>query len=353
MPFLNHTDTGAQVVPPWSAIVPGAINADSVEIRKNHRTMVQFSSASDNDFITIATYLSIMSEKAPPIIQSTWGEWENTKSMFLFRLILHTYQLNASANLGHPNPRELSRKSVDILSSLLTDPTNYRINFALPFRKNKFFIGRQDIVKQLNSILSEYTAVLYGIGGIGKTQVAIHYAYTKNVDISAVLWLNASSLESLQESFLRIAQQLVDHYVRLVSSAQPPYGRVAEILGLKGMVDEGGRVKKNINEPDSIVHAVLAWLNFQSNQRWLAVYDNYDDPESFAIGKFMPSLHTGRIIITSRRRECARLGQGIEVGGLSVQEAIELLLQSCQLFSAISEEESKRIIIYSVATRAC
>ncbi|KAN0104171.1 hypothetical protein V8E51_009916 [Hyaloscypha variabilis] len=307
------------VVPPWSAIVPGAINADSVEIRKNHRTMIQFNSANDNDFITITTYLSVMSEKAPPIIQNNWGEWQNTKSQ--------------------PNPRELTKKSVDILSSLLTDPANYQVDFALPFRKNKFFIGRQDIVKRLDSILSEYTAVLYGIGGIGKTQVAQHYVYMKNVDISAVLWLNATSLESLQESFLRIAQELVDHYVRLVSSTQPPYGRVAEILGLKGMVDETGRVKKNIHEPDSIVHAVLSWLNVQSNQGWLAVYDNYDDPESFAIGKFMPSLHTGRIIVTSRRRECARLGKGIEVGSLSVQEGVELLLQSCQLFSAISEEE--------------
>jgi hypothetical protein len=199
---------------------------------------------------------------------------------------------------------------------------------------------------------SKYAAVLYGIGGIGKTQIAMHYVYTRNVNISALLWLNASSLQSLQDSFLRIAQQLVDHYVRLVSSAQPPYGRVAEILGLKGMVDEAGRVKKSIHEPDSIAHAVLAWLNLQSNQRWLAVYDNYDDPESFVIGKFMPSIHAGRIIVTSRRRDCARLGQGLEVGSLSVREGVELLLQSCQLFSDTSEEEGKRTIIFK-ATSTC
>lgn len=249
-------------------------------------------------------------------------------------------------NLGQLNPLELTREPVDTLSFLVADPANYRVNFALPFRKNDFFVGRQDILEQLDSILSEarskHTAVLYGIGGIGKTQIAIHYMYTKNNNISAVLWLNASSLKSLQESFLGIAQQLVDHYVRLVSFAQPPYGRVAEILGLKGMVDEAGRVKKSIHEPDSVAQAVLAWLSLQSNQRWLAVYDNYDDPESFAIGKFMPSIHSGRIIITSRRRDCARLGQGLEVSSLSVREGIELLLQSCQLFADISEGEGKR-----------
>jgi hypothetical protein len=90
MRHLNHTDADAQVVPPWSAIVPGTVNADTVEIRKNHRTMVQFNSASDNDFITIATYLFIMSEKAPVRIQSNWEEWENTKSTFLLGLILDT-----------------------------------------------------------------------------------------------------------------------------------------------------------------------------------------------------------------------------------------------------------------------
>jgi hypothetical protein len=242
----------------------------------------------------------------------------------------------------------LPTEPIDILSSLVTDPSNYAVNFALPFRRNEFFVGRQDIFKQLDSMLSEprskYTAVLYGIGGIGKTQIAIHYVYTRIASISAVLWLNASSLESLRDSFLRIAQQLIDHYVRLVSCVQPPYGRVAEILGLKGMVDEAGRVKRNIDEPDSISHAVLAWLNFQSNHKWLAVYDNYDEPESFAIGKFMPSILAGRIIVTSRRRDCARLGQGVEVGSLSVRDGVELLLQSCQMFSDISKEEGKRTI---------
>src|SRR5580700_173353 len=105
-----------------------------MEIRKNHRTMIQFSSASDNDFITIATYLLIMSERAPSRIQSNWEEWENTKSMFLLDLIFDSLQLNASLNLGQLNPRELSRGPVDTLSSLVTDPTNYRVNFALPFR---------------------------------------------------------------------------------------------------------------------------------------------------------------------------------------------------------------------------
>ena len=230
----------------------------------------------------------------------------------------------------------------------MTDPASFQVRFTLPFRKNEFFVGRENCFKQLDSILSKagskYTAVLYGIGGIGKTEVAVHYVYRKIALNCTVLWLDASSLESLRDSFLKVAQQLVDHYIRLVSATQPPYGMVAEALGLRGMLDDEGRMKNNVHEPDSIVYAVITWLGFKTNQGWLADYDNYDDPENFAIADFMPSDHAGRIIVTSRRRDCARLGQGLEIGNLSVQESVELLYRNCQMFSDIPAEEGTRTL---------
>ena len=55
--------------------------------------MIQFSSASDNDFKNITTYLIIMSGRAPSRIQSNWEGWEDTKSMFLLGLIFDTLNL--------------------------------------------------------------------------------------------------------------------------------------------------------------------------------------------------------------------------------------------------------------------
>lgn len=63
----------SKVVPPWSATVPGATNVDLIEIRKNHRNMVRFRSARDDDFTTIADHLSIMAEKAVDKIASAWS----------------------------------------------------------------------------------------------------------------------------------------------------------------------------------------------------------------------------------------------------------------------------------------
>lgn len=248
-------------------------------------------------------------------------------------------------NLGYAKPSGPLDKPGDFLDSLMTDPMNYRVKFNLPYRKNELFVGRQEIFTQLNAIIfgnrDKQTAVLYGIGGIGKTQIAQHYVHTENVNFSTVLWLNAATVDSIRESFLQIAQHLINHYVELVALSRPPYGRVAEVLGLKRMVDDEGRVQNNTQAVDSVANAVLAWLNLPSNNGWLVIYDNYDDPESFAIGKYMPFSHAGKIIITSRRHDCARLGQGIEVGKLSGQESVRLLLQSCQIFSSISEEEGE------------
>lgn len=230
-----------------------------------------------------------------------------------------------------------------VWGSLMKITENFRINFDLPFRRNNFFVGRQDALKQLDSVISQihdkHLAVIYGIGGIGKTELVAQYIYSRHGhEDAAVLWLDASNLDSLRDSSLLIAEQLVDHYVKLVASGheQVPYARVAESLDLKGMLDDTGRVEKAICELDSIVRAVMNWLGLESNKNWLLVYDNYDDPEAFAIVKCMPLSHAGNIIITSRCRDCARLGKGLEMGNLTIEDGVELLLSGCQMFSTVS-----------------
>lgn len=105
------------------------------------------------------------------------------------------------------------------------------------------------------------------------------------------------------------------------------------------MLDDTGRVKRGTNVPDSIIRAVLDWLDLPANREWLAVYDNYNDPEVFTIRNFIPPNYKGRIIITSRRRNCARLGQGVELGSLSIPVSLELLLHGCQMFYGVIDKE--------------
>lgn len=312
------------VVPPWSATVPGATNVDLIEIRKNHRNMVRFRSARDDDFTTVADHLSIMAEKAIDKIASAWS----------------------SLSAPRPSPQKvMSRKPFqDTFQNLFTGEAGFRLHVDIPYGSDvSFFVGRDDPLEALDRILtrssSRSIAVLHGSPGIGKTQIAVHFCHTRRTNFSSIFWINASSKDSTNSSFLQVAELVIAHYAKLLSARPPPYARISEKLGLKGMVDDSGRVRSDQTAVEGVKNAVMAWFNLESNTKWLLVYDNYDDPEQFKLESFIPSGSHGKIIVTSRRRGCARLGQGVLLNLLDRSEAIELLLHSCQKFDEPSEED--------------
>ena len=56
---------------------------------------------------------------------------------------------------------------------------------------------------------SRRTVVLYGLGGIGKTQLSVAYAKRHKDSYSAIFWLNIKDEDSLKQSFARVARQIV------------------------------------------------------------------------------------------------------------------------------------------------
>lgn len=70
-------------MPEWSATVPGTINAENVELRKDYRNMIRFSSTHDNDFITVAAHICIMAKKAAAKIEKNWLEIGHDRGMTL------------------------------------------------------------------------------------------------------------------------------------------------------------------------------------------------------------------------------------------------------------------------------
>ena len=93
----------------------------------------------------------------------------------------------------------------------MTPPTIWNV----PHLRNLYFTGREQVLAYLQETLGGKKTValtqasaISGLGGIGKTQVAVEYAYRYKEAYHSVLWVNATSRETLIEGFVTIARLL-------------------------------------------------------------------------------------------------------------------------------------------------
>jgi len=77
-------------------------------------------------------------------------------------------------------------------------------------------VAREDKLRDIHEALrgdgSCRTVVLHGLGGIGKTQLAITYAKRHKDNYSAIFWLNIKDEDSLKQSFANVAKQILREY---------------------------------------------------------------------------------------------------------------------------------------------
>src|SRR5215472_15714534 len=85
----------------------------------------------------------------------------------------------------------------------------------VPYQRNPFFTGREDELSQLHHALHIENAValshpqgISGLGGIGKTQTALEYAYRYRAEYNAIFWVRANSATSLTSSLVELASVL-------------------------------------------------------------------------------------------------------------------------------------------------
>ena len=144
------------------------------------------------------------------------------------------------------------------------------------------FIGRAAELQKTESILQPQSdspspirkvLTLGGMGGIGKTQLAITYAKRHLHSYSSIFWLNANTEATLNNSLCAVANRIL-----------PPE-----------------TVSKLDN--DQVWVYVSNWLSEFGNTRWLLIFDNYDDASQYNITKYYPSVAHGSIIITTRTPE--------------------------------------------------
>ena len=208
----------------------------------------------------------------------------------------------------------------------------------LPFHKNHHFTGRDQELTEIHkalhsadtSVLHQRVIVLHGLGGIGKTQLAIHYAYTHQKDYTSVWWVNASTIQTLSQGFLGIAQQLLSYHMKNTAAGLKPDNlRIAAALGLPpDIVDQNGELTGSRDIKRALLNAIISWFAAEDNNQWLLIFDNYDNLKNVDIYDFIHPSSLGSILVTSRSRDTCRIGRGLEVQGVTEGDALEILRKS-------------------------
>ncbi|HET9256541.1 MAG TPA: FxSxx-COOH system tetratricopeptide repeat protein, partial [Pseudonocardiaceae bacterium] len=182
--------------------------------------------------------------------------------------------------------------------------------------RNPNFTGRIELLDQLGERLTAggatggatavLPAALHGMGGIGKTQMAVEYVYRHLRDYDVVWWIQATHEPQVRTELTELAARM-----RLPGSS----------------------------EAHTAVPAVLEALRVgQPYHRWLLIFDSAESPD--VVHQFFPTNGPGQILVTSRNPEWAGYARPLEVAVFTREESTELLRRRDP---AIYDEEADRL----------
>ncbi|KAL7276547.1 hypothetical protein RUND412_000470 [Rhizina undulata] len=222
-----------------------------------------------------------------------------------------------------------------------------RVPVKLPFQKNPNFCGREDILDTLQKTLhpspntvdgnvsGRKTAILHGMGGVGKSQIALEYAHRYSDRYTSIFWIDADDQSRVTDSTSEVIQQLIAHYATKWRTT-PDYAEIANTLGIPGKIDESGRMEQNATV--TAIKALHNWLGRKENGGWLLLIDNKDSTTTGDSNTLYPTCNWGSIIITSRLSTLTRYGRCIEVEGIGAEAGLSLMLKSSGINEQIQNE---------------
>jgi len=284
----------------------------------------------DDEIKSMTQAMNRVQQSLPIYLKLRWVISDNAK---LGELLKNLTSLNnglfqvlpvSESPLAHPaNPHRFQDSKLQL---------SFDIPFFLNVRENYDFIGREYLLDNLKQEIQtgkdrQNIIVLYGTGGMGKTQLALKYVYQQYRNYSSVFFVNTTSVQTTILGFIQIMQRLVQRHGQISDD----YTHIGRLLGMAGKLNPGGYFTvKSESDEQHVVSAVKQWFSSPGNTNWLLVFDNLDDPDLVDIEEYIPLCNHGTVIITSRRRECIQQGRrGLEVQEMHHMESIQLLLRAC------------------------
>jgi len=174
--------------------------------------------------------------------------------------------------------------------------------------RNPGFIGREELLSRIRAglLAGDRTAVqaLQGIGGVGKTQLAVEYAHRFADGYDVMWWISADQAGLIGSQLAELGENL-------------------------------GCVEPGTGLTDAARQATLAELRRRG--QWLLVFDNAESPVDLA--PWLPGGN-GHVLITSRSRRWAEIAVPVEVDVLIRAESVAILRTRV---SWLSEADAEKV----------
>jgi hypothetical protein len=154
--------------------------------------------------------------------------------------------------------------------------------------------------------------VLRGLGGIGKTQLALEFARRHRLCFSAVFWLDGRSEDSVKRSIASCASRIPRAQIPVTSQTYAADGRV---------------------DLDAVVRDFMDWLARPYNTNWLLIFDNVDleyssqggDLDAYDVRRYFSGADHGSVLITTRLARLEQLGESQQLGRVDESQAQDIL----------------------------
>ncbi|KAK1506881.1 hypothetical protein CTAM01_03213 [Colletotrichum tamarilloi] len=203
---------------------------------------------------------------------------------------------------------EISQRQATMLSFLALSPRSFADKaklpcYVLPTASTNRFFNRDEVIEEIDHQLGEQridglrSLALYGMGGVGKSHVALKYIEKKKAEkgLAAIFWVHAENIISFQQSFTDIALR----------------------LDLPG-------AQRTLHEENRLI--VKDWLQ-QTECKWLIVYDNVESFDLLRANWPLPGSQ-GLALITTRNHSLAfdPASGGLEVPSWNTENGTKFLL---------------------------